>query len=268
MNIFIDPDAYHGEILKTNSFSYHLKESERPKLCFRIKNNEYESTNVLGTSDSWKTQSRGTDGKWHSPAKLKTFQLAVTYEKGVLRSYINGLVDQYIPVKGLSLSDITIGGHKGSLNDFRVFDRALSQNEIKAVHRDVIPAEEDMAGYLMVYFKDDTHGLYFALSNDGYSFTDVNNGKPVIAGDTIAEQKGIRDPYIMRGLDGYFYMAMTDLHIYAKKAGYRDTDWERDSKEYGWGNNKGFVLMRSRPDKLVAHSASYRQGFFRVGEYR
>ena len=103
-----------------------------------------------------------------------------------------------------------------------------------------------MAGYLMVYFKDDTHGLYFALSNDGYSFTDVNNGKPVIAGDTIAEQKGIRDPYIMRGPDGYFYMAMTDLHIYAKKAGYRDTEWERDGKEYGWGNNKGFVLMRSR----------------------
>lgn len=246
MNIFIDPDAYHGEILKTNSFSYHLKESDRPRPCFRIKNNEYESTNVLGTSDSWKTQSRGTDGKWRSPAKLKTFQLAVTYEKGVLRSYINGLVDQYIPVKGLSLSDITIGGHKGSINDFRVFDRALSQNEIKAVHRDVIPVEEDMAGYLMVYFKDDTHGLYFALSNDGYSFTDVNNGKPVIAGDTIAEQKGIRDPYIMRGPDGYFYMAMTDLHIYAKKAGYRDTEWERDGKEYGWGNNKGFVLMRSR----------------------
>ncbi|MFT3739249.1 MAG: glycoside hydrolase family 43 protein [Breznakibacter sp.] len=103
-----------------------------------------------------------------------------------------------------------------------------------------------MAAYLMVYFKDDSHSLYFALSKDGYSFTDVNNGKPVIGGDTIAEQKGVRDPYIMRGNDGCFYMAMTDLHIYAKQKGIRETEWERDGKEFGWGNNKNMVLMKSK----------------------
>lgn len=111
------------------------------------------------------------------------------------------------------------------------------------------PTEKDMAAYLMVYFKDDTHGLYFALSNDGYSFTDVNNAKPVVAGDTIAEQKGIRDPYIMRGPDGMFYMALTDLHIYAQKLGYRKELWERDAKEFGWGNNRALVLMKS-PDLI------------------
>jgi hypothetical protein len=111
------------------------------------------------------------------------------------------------------------------------------------------PKEKDMAAYLMVYFKDATHGLYFALSKDGYSFTDVNNAEPIIAGDTIAEQKGIRDPYICRGADGMFYMALTDLHIYAQKAGYRNTEWERDGKQYGWGNNKGLVLMKS-PDLI------------------
>jgi hypothetical protein len=105
--------------------------------------------------------------------------------------------------------------------------------------------EKDMGAYLMVYFKDDTHGLYFAISKDGYSFTDVNNAKPVIAGDTIAEQKGIRDPYIMRGPDGMFYLALTDLHIYAQKLGYRTTEWERDGKAYGWGNNRGLVLLKS-----------------------
>lgn len=108
------------------------------------------------------------------------------------------------------------------------------------------PTEKNMEAYLLVYFKDDTHGLYMAISNDGYTFTDVNNGKPVIAGDTIATQKGIRDPYIMRGPDGMFYLAMTDLHIYAQQAEYRDTEWERDGKEYGWGNNRGFVLMKSK----------------------
>ncbi len=100
--------------------------------------------------------------------------------------------------------------------------------------------------YLLTYFKDDTHGLYFALSNDGYTFTDVNNGQPVIAGDTIAEQKGIRDPHIMRGPDGWFYLAMTDLHIYGKQKGYRTTEWERPKELYQWGNNRGFVLMKSR----------------------
>ena len=38
---------------------------------------------------------------------------------------------------------------------------------------------------------------------------------------------------------------MTDLHIYAQRDGYRDTEWERDGKEYGWGNNRGLVLMKS-----------------------
>lgn len=111
------------------------------------------------------------------------------------------------------------------------------------------PKEKKMGAYLMVYFKDDTHGLYMALSKDGYSFTDINNAKPIIAGDTIAEQKGIRDPYIYRAPNGMFYMALTDLHIYAQKLGYRETEWERDGKKYGWGNNRGLVLMKS-PDLI------------------
>ncbi|MES2240410.1 MAG: glycoside hydrolase family 43 protein [Bacteroidota bacterium] len=115
-------------------------------------------------------------------------------------------------------------------------------------------SKEKMDAYLMTYFKDDTHGLYFALSNDGYTFTDVNAGKPVIAGDTIAQQKGIRDPYIMRGNDGYFYMAMTDLHIYGKQKGYRQTEWERPQDLYDWGNNKALVLMKSKDLIHWSHS--------------
>ena len=116
---------------------------------------------------------------------------------------------------------------------------------LQAAKKIKAPKEKDLGAYLLVYFKDDTHGLYMALSSDGYSFTDVNNAKPVIAGDTIALQKGIRDPHIMRGPDGAFYLAMTDLHIYAQKAGIRNTEWERDGKDYGWGNNRSLVLMKS-----------------------
>lgn len=107
------------------------------------------------------------------------------------------------------------------------------------------PPESEMAAYLLVYFKDDTHGLYFALSSDGYTFTDVNGGRPVMAGEELGEQKGIRDPYIVRGPDNVFYLAMTDLHIFAKERGLRDTPWQRDGDAYGWGNNRALVLLKS-----------------------
>jgi hypothetical protein len=108
-----------------------------------------------------------------------------------------------------------------------------------------VPGEKDMSAYLLVYFKDDTHSPYFALSSDGYSFTDVNNGQPIMDGAKLAEQKGIRDPHLIRGPDNGFYLAMTDLHIFAKQKGYRTTEWERDGKEYLWGNNRALVLMKS-----------------------
>ncbi|MBN1854410.1 MAG: hypothetical protein JW829_16890 [Pirellulales bacterium] len=110
---------------------------------------------------------------------------------------------------------------------------------------DQSPPEKEMAAYLLVYFKDNDHSLHMALSADGYSFTDINEGKPVIAGETIALQKGIRDPHIMRGPDNLFYMCMTDLHISARRAGFRKTEWERPRDEYGWGNNRALLLMKS-----------------------
>lgn len=103
----------------------------------------------------------------------------------------------------------------------------------------------DYSAYLMVYFKDDDHSLHMALSPDGYSFTDINQGKAIVSGDTIASQKGIRDPHISRGPDGAFYVVMTDLHIFGKQNGFRDTEWERPGELYDWGNNRGFVLMKS-----------------------
>ena len=106
--------------------------------------------------------------------------------------------------------------------------------------------EKNMSAYLMVYFLEHSHNVFFAVSNDGYTFTDVNGGQPILAGDTLALQRGVRDPHIYRGPDGAFYLAMTDLHIYAKQEGIRDTEWERDGSIYGWGNNRGIVLMKSR----------------------
>lgn len=108
-----------------------------------------------------------------------------------------------------------------------------------------LPEEKDMAAYLMVYHSDATHSLHMAISRDGYTFTALNGGAPVINGDSIADQRGIRDPHIFRGPDGAFYLSMTDLHIFAQREGFRDTEWDRPGPEFGWGNNRGLVLMKS-----------------------
>lgn len=66
--------------------------------------------------------------------------------------------------------------------------------------------EKHMAAYLMVYHKDEDHGLHMAISHDGYSFTALNGDKPVISGDTISEQHGIRDPHIYRARRRFLYV--------------------------------------------------------------
>ena len=107
------------------------------------------------------------------------------------------------------------------------------------------PTDKDFGAYILVYFKDQDQSAYLAVSADGYSFTDINNGQPVFIGSKLAEQKGVRDPHITRGPDGAFYLAMTDLHIFGQRAGYRDSAWERPEAKYGWGNNRAIVMMKS-----------------------
>lgn len=108
---------------------------------------------------------------------------------------------------------------------------------------------DSLDSYLFVFFTDPTHSLFMATSDDGYNFFPVNNGDPVISGDSIAEQRGIRDPHVSRDPHGNFYLAMTDLHIFAKDRGFRDSEWERPGEDFGWGNNRSLVLMKS-PDLI------------------
>jgi hypothetical protein len=130
--VAVDHDAYYGEILKTDAFAYGLKEGEQSKPYIKMGNSEIISSNILGNSDAWKTQNRGTGGHWYDPVKPTLFQLAITYETGVVRTYIDGLADQYAEAKGLSLSEVVPGGFKGTIHNILIYDRALSQDEIKA----------------------------------------------------------------------------------------------------------------------------------------
>ena len=76
-------------------------------------------------------------------------------------------------------------------------------------------AKDEMVAYLFTYFNSNApedEQICYALSDDGYNYTPLNNGFPVIESDTIALTQCVRDPHILRCEDGKtFYMVCTDM---------------------------------------------------------
>jgi hypothetical protein len=72
-----------------------------------------------------------------------------------------------------------------------------------------------LPNYLLVHFTSETvdgEQLYFATSQDGYRWTDLNGSKPVLR-STLGDG-GVRDPAIVRSPDGdKFWILATDLRI-------------------------------------------------------
>ncbi len=71
------------------------------------------------------------------------------------------------------------------------------------------------SGYLLAHFigeQADGEQVYFAYSEDGLHWTDLNAGLPVLRSDL--GEKGVRDPFIVRSpKEGKFYLIATDLRI-------------------------------------------------------
>ena len=92
--------------------------------------------------------------------------------------------------------------------------------------------------YLFTFFPSNTdENIYYAVSDNGYDYTVINKNKPVITAKDITVMGGLRDPHILRGEDGRFYMVATDMR-----------------SELGWSSNRGMVLMRS--DDLINWTCS------------
>lgn len=173
--------------------------------------------------------------------------------------YVQPIGEKAIPGQVVGQKSVTNFGTGAFLlaacEYYRYLERAQMTSQ-KGTNRSVKGHKSEGNGYLMVYHKDDDHSLHMATSRNGRLWTAVNDDKAVIGGDTIAMQHGIRDPHIFRGPDGGYYVAMTDLHIFASDryannprfkpiSEYHKGEWDRDGKLYGWGNNKGLVLMKS-----------------------
>lgn len=131
--VSVDHDAFYGELIKTDAFTYGIAQGGMPRPYMKIGNDTIVSTNLLANSDAWKTQGRGTGGHWYDPVKPSAFQLAVTFGNGGLRTYINGLVDQYVEVEGVSPSEIIPSSFNGIVHDIRVYNRVLSRDELRLV---------------------------------------------------------------------------------------------------------------------------------------
>ena len=94
--------------------------------------------------------------------------------------------------------------------------------------------EPAFAGYLFAYFegggdKNQQEHLRFAVSEDARNWYALNGNRPIIGSDSISESGGIRDPHILRGKDGSYYIVATDMCT-AKR---------------GWKDNPGIVLLKS-----------------------
>ncbi|WP_345210411.1 family 43 glycosylhydrolase [Mucilaginibacter gynuensis] len=94
------------------------------------------------------------------------------------------------------------------------------------------PSAQKYTGYLFTYFTGNDkadESIRFALSNDGYNYRALNGDKPVVSSEKISSTGGVRDPHILRGVDGKtFYMVATDM-VSGK----------------GWNSNRAMVLLKS-----------------------
>ena len=83
-----------------------------------------------------------------------------------------------------------------------------------------IKAEENMGAYLFVHFVGNESNanheqIYFSVSENGTSWKTLNSGNPVLVSND--GEKGVRDPHILRGEDGKFFIVATDLSIYNRR---------------------------------------------------
>ncbi len=130
----IRKEANDSTILKIGNLIYGISSiNQKPYII--IDNAIYNSSNLLGNSDIWKTKDRCTDGMWYPPQTQGTFNLTITCNKNLLKTYRNGLIDQVIELSSPILANMVQGGSDVYIKDYYIYNRALNQNEIKELTR-------------------------------------------------------------------------------------------------------------------------------------
>lgn len=89
--------------------------------------------------------------------------------------------------------------------------------------------DEDYYGYLFVYFTGNDASqerVFYALSKDGKKFRALNGGEYILR--SKSGTRCIRDPFIFKGEDGYYYMIATDMR-----------------SSLGWNSNNSLITWKS-----------------------
>lgn len=128
----LDDNWKGGVICKGRGWSYMIDPSTwKPCLC--MNGDTLFSNNILGTADSWRRYPRGTNGKWYPVDKMTTVSLALTISQGKIITYVNGLIDQVVPVFMKKQKAFDLGGFNGQVKSCSMYSRALSQEEINSL---------------------------------------------------------------------------------------------------------------------------------------
>ncbi len=121
-----------GSRWEFGNFSYGVDRLTLKPYVF-VDGSLYESTNMIATSDGWTKYIRATDGKWCAPEIPGEVEICLTYQDGVLRTYIDGLLDQNIKVQGLETNGIESVSNPGLMTEYGIYPAALNQDQIKAL---------------------------------------------------------------------------------------------------------------------------------------
>ncbi|VBB44751.1 Glycosyl hydrolase, family 43 (fragment) [uncultured Paludibacter sp.] len=94
-----------------------------------------------------------------------------------------------------------------------------------------VAEDEGFVGYLFAYFTGNyitQEAIRFAISDDGYTYSALNNNEPILNSADISSTGGVRDPHILRGENNDYYMVVTDM-----------------VSANGWNSNRAMVLLKS-----------------------
>ena len=103
--------------------------------------------------------------------------------------------------------------------------RPVTKSVTKTV---TVKDEPETTAYLFAHFMNtegdaDDEQIYFSVSENGQNWTTLNGGAPVLTSNV--GEKGVRDPYILRGEDGKYFIIATDLSIYNRKQTQGSNAW-------------------------------------------
>lgn len=157
---------------------------------------------------------------------------------------------------------LTAQAEGGETKTFDVTVKAAPPKSYKQMDED-----GDFKGYLYAYFSGTADTLkcqqtYFASSDDGLNWNDLNDNEPVIT--STLGTKGLRDHYIIRSPEGdRFYLLATDLDAsggnwtnYATKGSKDIMVWESDDL-VNWSEQRAITIADDKTGCMWAPEALY-----------